>query len=61
MWWVSNCFEDRNVLEYIVSLLITEKDQLHPGYNTEIFYAQNSKYDFEKYFKSSTAEWKKLP
>ena len=53
IFWFTIYFKDEKALESIVGWLRIELDQLHPGYNSEIFYAQNLKYNLEKYFENS--------
>ena len=55
MWRFSTYFEDGKELEYTVSLLLSELNELQSGYDSDIFTTQNLNYYLEKYFENRIA------
>ena len=55
MWKLSTYFEDGKVLEYTVSLFLSEYNKLQSGYDSEMFTTHKLNYDLEKYFKNIIA------
>ena len=53
LWWFYTSFKYKKVLEPTENLFLSESNQPHTGYDSEIFTSQNLKYDLEKYFKNS--------